>query len=278
MLLNKQILLVIDQQDQACLALQRSRLIASRLNCPIEIVWIGDDTNKASQRVRQLEAEGIAASFQCTPKSKLLKLLEALLAERRVGLLVKSCDPRKRGFMTSLDGQILRDIPCPVLMVKHDHLWHEGVVMAAVDPLTTDRHQQQLNADLLKVADQIARVTDSSLTGAVACPSPMMGADPQFQSAALIQEQARTAMSQLLSELQLSVEALAVGEGPAEYWIPKAVEELEARLVVIGTRANGGLKGALLGNTAERILPRLDCDILVLRAGFSDRLVPILKQ
>lgn len=150
--------------------------------------------------------------------------------------------------------------------------------MAAVDPLTTDQHQQQLNDDLLKVAAQIARVTDSSLIGTIACPSPMMGADPQLQSAALIEAQARCAMERLLSQLKLSVEVLAVGEGPAEHWIPKTAEEHDARLVVIGTRAHGGLKGALLGNTAERILPRLDCDILVLRAGFSEGLVPILKQ
>jgi nucleotide-binding universal stress UspA family protein len=278
MLFNKQLLLVMDQQDQACLALQRSRLIASRLNCSIEIVWVGEDADKASQLVTQLESEGITASFRCTPKSKLLKLLEELWAKQRFGLLVKSCDPRKSGFMTSLDGQILRDLPCPVLMVKHDHLWHEGVVMAAVNPLTTDQHQQQLNDDLLKVAAQIARVTDSSLTGVVACPSPMMGADPQLQSAALIEKQARRAIELLLSQLKLGVEALAVGEGPAEHWIPKVADELEARLVVIGTRAHGGLKGALLGNTAERILPRLNCDILVLRAGFSEGLVPILKQ
>lgn len=278
MLFNKQLLLVMDQQDQACLALQRSRLIASRLNCPIEIVWVGDDADKASQLVVQLESEGIAASFCCTPKSKLLKLLEKLWTKQRFGLLIKSCDPRKSGFMTSLDGHILRDLPCPVLMVKHDHLWREGVVMAAVDPLTTDQHQQQLNDDLLKVAAQVARVTDSRLIGTIACPSPMMGADPQLQSAALVEAQARGAMERLLSQLKLSVAVLAVGEGPAEHWIPKTAEEHDARLVVIGTRAHGGLKGALLGNTAERILPRLDCDILVLRAGFSEGLVPILKQ
>ena len=278
MLFNRQLLLVMDQQDQACLALQRSRLIASRLECPIEIVWIGDDADKAGQLVIQLESEGIAASFRCTHKSNLLKLLEELWAEQHFGLLIKSCDPRKSGFMTSLDGRILRDLPCPVLMVKHDQLWREGVVMAAVDPLTSDQHQQRLNDDLLKVGAEVAQVTNAHLVGAIACPSPMMGAAPQLQSTVLIEKQARGAMQQLLSQLALKVEGLAVGEGPAEHWIPKAADQFDARLVVIGTRAHGGLKGALLGNTAERILPRLNCDILVLRAGFSEGLVPILKQ
>ena len=180
--------------------------------------------------------------------------------------------------MTSLDVRILRDLPCPVLMVKHGQLWRDGVVMAAVDPLTTDHHQQRLNDDLLKVGVQVAQVTNAKLVGAIACPSPMMGADPQLQSEVLIEKQARGAMQQLLSQLALKVEDLAVGEGPVEHWIPKAADQLDARLVIIGTRAHGGLKGALLGNTAERILPRLDCDILVLRAGFSEGLVPILKQ
>lgn len=278
MLLNKRILLVLDQRDQACNGLQRCRLIAGRLHSPVTLVWLGDDPQKARESVGQLENDGIAVTLVITSRDKLLTLLTKLLKQQSFGLLVKSCDPRMKGFMTSLDGQILRDLPCPVLLVKQDQLWQDGVVMAAVNSLAEDSHQLQLNDDLLKVAAQIALATDSALAAAVACPSAMMGGDPEMQSEELIQELARQAIDTQLNRLQLKAQALAVGEGPPEYWIPEAAGQLGARLVVIGTRARGGIKGLLIGNTAERILPRLDCDILVLRIGLSDAVVPVLQQ
>lgn len=278
MLLNKRLLLVLDQQNQACLALQRCHLIASRLHSPVTMVWLGDDPAKAQQAVAQLEADGIDVTLHQCPRNKLLKLLAKLLSQQPFGLLIKSCDPRQSGFMTSLDGHILRDLPCPVLLVKGDQLWQAGVVMAAVDALTEDANQRQLNDDVLTIAAQIAEATESALTAAVACPSAMMGADPVLQSENLIQEKAQQALEAQLSRLSLTAKAVAVGEGPAEYWLPEAAAQLTARLIVIGTRARGGLKGALIGNTAERILSRLDCDILVLRVGLADEVVPVLKQ
>lgn len=278
MLLSKRIVLVLDQQDQSCLALQRCGLIASRLQSPVTLIWLGDDSEKATEAMAQLEGEGIAVTLLYSVRDKLLKKLAKILSQQSPGLLVKSCDPRKKGFMTSIDGQILRELPCPVLLVKRDELWQDGIVMAAVNPLADDRHQLQLNDDLLQVAAQIALATGSALTAAVACPSAMMGADPVMQSEELIQLKVHRALEAQLNRLQLHAQAVAVGEGPPEYWIPQAATQLAARLVVIGTRARGGIKGALIGNTAERILPRLDCDILVLRIGLADEVVPVLQQ
>lgn len=278
MLLNKRLLLVLDQQSPACLALQRCHLIVSRLRSPVSIVWLGDDRVKAEQAAAQVAAIGVEVTIHYSTRHKLLKRLAQLLTQQDFGLLIKSCDPRQSGFMTSLDGQILRDLPCPVLLVKHDQRWQAGVVMAAVNALTEDPHQLQLNDDVLMVAAQVAEITESALTAAVACPSAMMGADPILQSEKLIQSQAQQALERQLHRLRLTAQAVAVGEGPAEYWIPVAAEQLKARLIVIGTRARGGLKGALIGNTAERILARLDCDILVLRIGLADNVVPLFKQ
>ncbi|RTE66636.1 hypothetical protein EH243_06010 [Amphritea opalescens] len=277
MLLNKRLLLVLDQQDDISLALERCHLIASRLQSAVTIVWLGDDQVKAEQAMAELMTDGVAVDLRYSTRHKLLKQLAGLLSQQSFGLLIKSCDPRESGFMTSMDGHILRDLPCPVLLVKGDQLWQDGVVMAAVNALTHDPHQLQLNDDVLMVAAQIAVVTESALTTAVACPSAMMGADPVLQSENLIQAKAQEALAAQLSRLALTVQASAVGEGPVEYWIPEAAKQLKARLVVIGTRARGGLKGALIGNTAERILSRLDCDILVLRVGLSDEVVPLIK-
>ena len=278
MLLNKQLLLVIDQQDREFRSLYRAQLIAGRLQCPVSLLWLGDDAGKAEQLARQLRQDGIRVDWQLCKPDKLLSKLEQLWQEQHFGLLIKSCDTGRKGFMTSRDGQILRELPCPVLLVNSDQLWQDSVIMAAVDPLAPGSEQQLMNRELLSVAAEIARVTDARLAAAVACPSAMMGAEAGMQSEELIQSRAAAAANSLLGKLNIERGELAVGEGPAEYWIPAAAKQLQAHLVVIGTKARGGIRGALIGNTAERILQRLDADILVMRTGVSDEVVPILKQ
>ena len=278
MLLNKQLLLVIDQQDRELRSLYRAQLIAGRLQCPVSLLWLGDDASKAEQLARQLQQDGISADWRLCKPDKMLSTLEQLWQKQHFGLLIKSCDTGRQGFMTSRDGRILRELPCPVLLVNSDQLWQDSMIMAAVDPLASGPEQQLMNRGLLNVAAEIARVTDARLAAAVACPSAMMGAEAGMQSEEMIQSRATVAANALLDQLNMEGVELAVGEGPAEYWIPAAANQLQARLVVIGTKARGGIRGALIGNTAERILQRLDADILVMRTGVSDEVVPILKQ
>jgi len=55
-----------------------------------------------------------------------------------------------------------------------------------------------------------------------------------------------------------------VGEGMAAEVIAETAEELDADLVIVGTVARDGLKGAVIGNTSERLLDHTRADILVL--------------
>ena len=52
--------------------------------------------------------------------------------------------------------------------------------------------------------------------------------------------------------------------GAANKVIVAAAKELGVQALILGTKARKGLKGALLGNTAEHILDQLDIDVLVI--------------
>ena len=56
-----------------------------------------------------------------------------------------------------------------------------------------------------------------------------------------------------------------VGRGALERLLAKHVREHDVDLVVVGTQGRGGLLGALLGSTAERVLDWLPCDTMVVR-------------
>ncbi len=55
--------------------------------------------------------------------------------------------------------------------------------------------------------------------------------------------------------------------------IQSGVEELDADLLVMGTVSRGGVAGLLMGNTAERLLDRVDCSLLTIKP--ADFISPI---
>lgn len=66
---------------------------------------------------------------------------------------------------------------------------------------------------------------------------------------------------------------LVVEEGPPFEVIRRAVERLDAELVVIGTRGHTGLKRLLLGSVADEVLRNIECDVLAIppQAGQGGR-------
>ena len=63
-----------------------------------------------------------------------------------------------------------------------------------------------------------------------------------------------------------SANAFAV-EGPPEQVIPEVAEQVEADIVIVGTAAREGLKAAVIGNTAEKILDAITTNILTVNAN-----------
>jgi len=54
-------------------------------------------------------------------------------------------------------------------------------------------------------------------------------------------------------------------DGIPEDEIPKLADKLNSRLIVLGTVSRSGLKGYIMGNTAEQLLHNLHCDVLAIK-------------
>jgi nucleotide-binding universal stress UspA family protein len=77
-------------------------------------------------------------------------------------------------------------------------------------------------------------------------------------------QQKLTELEQQVSGRGLTVSA-RLGEPPAAVAIEELVKELDADLVVMGTRGNTGLKHILLGSVAERVLRHVPCPVLTVK-------------
>lgn len=56
-----------------------------------------------------------------------------------------------------------------------------------------------------------------------------------------------------------------IAEGVADTCILSAIDELDIDLLVMASSGRGGIPGMLFGNTAERLLPELNCSLLAIK-------------
>jgi universal stress protein E len=92
-----------------------------------------------------------------------------------------------------------------------------------------------------------------------------------------IVEAERRRVAGLLAELAgqhgLPPDRVHVEQGSAVDVLPRAAETLAADIVVMGAVSRSRLQEVFLGSTAERVLDRLGCDVLVVKPGdFAEKL------
>jgi universal stress protein E len=71
----------------------------------------------------------------------------------------------------------------------------------------------------------------------------------------------------------LPAERVHLEQGAANEVLPRVAESLGAALVVMGAVSRSRLQEVFLGSTAERVLDRIGCDVLVVKPGnFTEKL------
>lgn len=178
------------------------------------------------------------------------------------------------------DWELLRHSPVPVLVVKGARRYRRPVLLAAVDPMHAYAKPGALDRVVLGTAEQVSGALGGTLHVVHAFdPLPPSVANARFMNsriAADIRARARAVSKEAFARL---MRGSAVPEARrhliAQYpfgAIRQAAEETSADVVVMGAISRSGLKRLLIGNTAERVLNEMRCDVLVVKPrGFRSR-------
>jgi nucleotide-binding universal stress UspA family protein len=99
-----------------------------------------------------------------------------------------------------------------------------------------------------------------------------------MQQSLMAERAARAASAKLLERLLrgsgISTRRQHLVAGHPIDAIDKTVRQLHTGLLVMGSVSRSGLKRLFIGNTAERVLDTVDCDVLVVRpAHFRNRVL-----
>jgi len=173
---------------------------------------------------------------------------------------------------------LVRDCPFPLLLAGSNR-WHEPMnIAAAVDPFHDCDHPAALDRRIL---DQVAHLGRAMLakTHAVhsfhTLPHSAIFDEHVVTDYRALQRKVRTDHDQALEHLldgyrlEEAEFKLHLLEGEPHQVLPRFVIEEQIDILVAGAVARGFLDRLLLGSTVERIIPKVDADVLVVKpAGF----------
>ncbi|MEM8681050.1 MAG: universal stress protein [Planctomycetota bacterium] len=241
---------------------------------------VGGEKHKALQdRAASLAGQVLSVSA-VMGRGRLASAIISQVKQTGIDLVIKVAEghgPDRSGFLGSTDHRLLRDCPCPILILHPESVGPFQRVAVALDVM--DEHELQIELDRLVL--QVAReISEGELRLIYAMPRmvDIVVVDPDDTD--LICEnqldewdhELRTVAAAKLDALERTCPARASSQvllGAPEQALPDFVETQHCDLLVMGTAARSGLEGMLVGNTAERIFDQLQCSVLALKLPAS---------
>lgn len=230
-------------------------------------LWVQDLTQSAQQ-------QGLSIKVKVVWHNRPFEAVVNAVLEDGYDLVIKGThdhDVLKSMIFTPTDWHILRKCPCPVLLVK-EHAWPaQGNIVAAINAGSEQEHHKSLNERVINKAQQMAKLLDAKVHLVNAFPGTPVNIAieiPEFNPQeynTTMQRHHKEAVSTLAEQFRIPNEQCHVLEGMPEDVIPKLARKLDAEMVIIGTIGRTGLSAAIIGNTAEHVIDRLDCDVLALK-------------
>lgn len=179
-------------------------------------------------------------------------------------------------FLRYTDWELLRRSPVPVLLIKTTRRYTSTGILAAIDPGRTSSKAASLDDAILRHGARLASATRGQLHVVHAYVPTLVDLSPAELNAPDATAQinahaARTAQRGFekalrkagLGKLGFARRHLLVGH--AVNAIPALADRLHCGVVVMGAVSRSGLKRLAFGNTAERLLDDLPCDLLVVK-------------
>ena len=192
---------------------------------------------------------------------------DLIVAERHAGRHVIA------GLLHLTDWELLRLSPFPVMLVKRPGIYRRPLVLAAVDPDQRYAKPEWLDREILQAGSLLAGALRGALHAVHAySPVPLTAYTRGTLSEDIVRDMQRRSTRAAAAKLERLATPAGipasrrhlVARHPSDA-IEQVAAETRSAVVVMGALARSGLKGLLVGNTAERVLDHLPCDVLVIK-------------
>lgn len=235
---------------------------------------------RLEELAKPLRADGLDVSVEAHWDHPLHEGILRQIAANKPDLVVKDTHYHsaiKRSIFSNTDWNVMRECPVPLLLVKPGEFGDRVSIVAAVDPLHEHDKPAQLDHAILDAAEAVRSATDGEMhvlhafdpAGGYVMSADSLGyapAIPVNELVGALRTQHKEAMDRLMSDYSVPSENIHVVEGEPRELLVNQAEALDADIVVIGAVARGALKRLVMGSTAEQILDRIPCDLLIVKS------------
>jgi universal stress protein E len=185
----------------------------------------------------------------------------------------------------SVDWELIRQCPAPLLIVKSRRSYQDSAVVAAVDPFHANAKPADLDVRLLQIGHRFARAFSGNLhlfhaympvipiqTLPMAPVAPLIAMAPELEP--LHQEQVERGIDRLAQSARIPKAHRHLQLGHVVPGLSALTKQIRAGVVVMGAVSRSRIQRLLIGNTAERVLDDMPCDVLVVKpAGFKSKVL-----
>jgi universal stress protein E len=180
-----------------------------------------------------------------------------------------------RMLLTQTDFELIRHCPVPLLIVKGRAPWRRPRILAALDPFHINGKTRVLDDKIVDASRAFAAAFGGSVHVAhiyrvleTYIPSiwmepPVLGLNAAQQKAYMHEVGQRFGEALRRYGIAKSKAHLLRGDPAVE--LPVLARSMRASLVVMGAVSRSSVKRIFIGNTAERVLDSLRCDVLIVR-------------
>lgn len=183
----------------------------------------------------------------------------------------------ERSIFVDTDWQLIRACPCPVYLVKPKAMHENPVLVAAVDPTHSHDKTAALDQVIVRHAQNISAATQGEVhllhtyqritsIGSEATRTFKPIKIPIDKLDKKITAEHREKLLKLANASGIDEDHIHQLPGRTRELLPTFARTHKADIVVMGALARWGLKRAVIGSTAERVLDHLPCDVLIVRA------------
>ena len=288
------VLIIADREDEEQVALARGLSLAKAMGLNAEVVGfcyeslasldlvhrheakrrlIAQRRESLAAQVEQYKAEGVDVEL-IVGWDKFVHLWVDSHAARTGSAVVVKTGHRSETFLyTPTDWHLLRECAAPVLIAA-GHRWQPTrSIVGAVDLGSHSHVKQALNDAVIATAKRYATALDYPVHLVYVIHVSTVLKDLHVIDEASHVDKIRSQMQPLIADLakthDIPEAQVHIEHGEVDDAIAQTADRLRAQLVVMGTVGRHGINARLMGNTAERVLARLETDVLALKPGVA---------
>jgi universal stress protein E len=251
--------------------------------------FVSERLEYLEETAEDLRAEGLAVETHVHWDNPLYRGIVRRVEESAPDLVVKDSHYHtalRRTLFTNTDWSLIRTCPAPLLLVKSIGWPASPRILAAVDPGHLGDKPAVLDHEILDWSGLLAANLGGEVYAVHAFfPAPLLSAATGMAGMPLVggitaaeiveSERKRVAASlaNIVESHALGSERVRLEQGSASEVLPRVAESLGASVLVMGAVSRSRLQELFLGSTAERVLERVGCDVIVVKPpDFKEKL------